>query len=69
MKYHTLKLKFQDRMIGYRVSDEVLRWLFIPDYDTYLKRCDILVSHVAFKLQDKVNQIIKEKNNAGNDNS
>ena len=64
MKYHTLKLKFQDRMIGYRVSDEVLRWLFIPDYNTYLKRCAILESRVAIKIYDKVNQIIKENNNA-----
>lgn len=69
MKYHTLKLEFQGRMIGYRVSAEVLRWLFIPDYNTYLKRCDILLSHVVFKLQDKLNQIIKENNNASNDNS
>lgn len=69
MKYHTLKLKFQDRMIGYRVSDEVLRWLFIPDYNTYLKRCAILESRVAIKIYDKVNQIIKENNNASNNNS
>lgn len=69
MKYHTLKLKFQDRMIGYRVSDEVFRWLFIPDYNTYLKRCGILEAHVASNIYEKVNQIIKEKSNASNNNS
>ncbi len=69
MKYHALKLNFQGRKIGYRVSDEVLKWLFAPDYSTYLKRCSILEAHVASNIYEKVNQIIKEKNNASNDNS
>ena len=69
MTYHTVKVQFQDRMIRYCLSDEVLRWLFIPDYNTYLKRCDILVSHVTFKMLEKAIQIIKEKNNASNNNS
>ena len=60
MKYHTLKLNFQGRKIGYRVSDEVFRWLFVSDYSTYLKRCSILEVHVASNIYEKVNKIIKE---------
>ena len=61
MNYHTLKLKFQDSMIGYLVSDEVLKWLFAGDYNTYLKRCSILESYVATIIYAKVDKIIKEK--------
>ena len=59
LKYHTIKLNYKGIPIVYRVSDEILEWLFISDYSTYLKRCDILTIYIINKIVTKIER--KEK--------